>query len=343
MAVLCVEIIKRLDEVDRDRVDHRIKSLNLLADKLISVTGDGDGVIERTRSNLNSRWENLKGNLEAYRVKLNRALETHKYNRDAEEIEERIDSKMPQLLVQDVGKNLEGCEGLCRKQDALEAQVHAVGERVRDLEGERERLVGEGIDEGVLRRLGDKWMGVSEACLKRRNDLTSSVEYHKFLKKFSDLKSYVEGVEKKVEGSELGGNTNEAEDAVKRHVELVNEVNAREPLFSEVVKIGKRYVVEDHEYKGLISERVREIEGMRRELGGKLEGLGVKLNQSVSMQRLFARIGEIEEEIEYNESFLNRHELGESLGAVVVLVRCHGEFTKVFGGIEVKVSGDLAV
>lgn len=164
----CTEIIKRLDDVDSGiRVDdQRIKGLNLLADKLISVTGDNDGVIERTRGGLNDRWTNLKGNLEEYRVKLNRALETHKYNRDAEEIEERIQSKLPQLLIQDVGRDLEHVEALIRKQDAVEAQVHAVEQRVKELETERERLVDEvGIDNDVLNKLEGKWLEVSHILL----------------------------------------------------------------------------------------------------------------------------------------------------------------------------------
>lgn len=181
-------------------------------------------------------------------------------------------------------------------------------------------------------------MQVSEACFKRRDELTSSLEYHKFLKKFSDLKRYVEQVLDRIEKTELGGNVQEAEEGAKRHHELVNEVNARDPVFADVCKIGKRYVVEQHVYKDEFGKRVSEIEGLRKDVRDALESMEEKLNQSVQQQRLFAKIHEIEEEIEFQESFLNRHDLGESLGAVVVLVRNHEEFTKQFGGIEGKVN-----
>ncbi|CAL8090883.1 unnamed protein product [Orchesella dallaii] len=336
----CEHIIKRLDDVDSGiKVDdQRIKSLNALADKLIRVTGDSDGVIEHTRVNLNSRWGSLKGNLESYRVKLNRALETHSYNRDAEEVEERIKAKLPALVVQDVGKDLEHVETLIRKQDNIENQIQALGNRVNELAGEKQGLEKAGVDTNILKDVGEPWMQVSEACLTRRNALTSSLEYQRYVKKFNDLKSYVTQVLVKIENSELGNNVQEAEKYATAHGELNTEVAAREPLFNEVIKIGKRHIHESHEYAEEFRNRVNEIEGLKEELNAAIKDLSVKLHQSVQLQKLFAQIHDIEQEIEYNEAFLNKHDLGESLSAVVVLVRHHEEFTKQFGGIEGKVS-----
>jgi len=106
-----------------------------------------------------------------YRVKLNRALETHPYNRDDEKVDERIIAKLPALVVQVVGKDIERVETLIRKHDNIENQIQALCNRVHDLAAEKHGVEKLSVGVKLLKDVGKPWMQVSEALSGTSADL----------------------------------------------------------------------------------------------------------------------------------------------------------------------------
>lgn len=69
----CNALIRKVDDVDSDmRVDEeRMKSINVLADKLLSQQeAPATKTVQQRRSNLNQKWRALQGALSAYRALL---------------------------------------------------------------------------------------------------------------------------------------------------------------------------------------------------------------------------------------------------------------------------------
>lgn len=72
------------------------------------------------------RWKDLQGALNNYKQSLAAALEVHSFNRDVDDIDDRINEKSVLLSSEDLGKDLEAVQALQRKQEAIERDMTAL-------------------------------------------------------------------------------------------------------------------------------------------------------------------------------------------------------------------------
>ena len=73
-----------------------------------------------------SRWKDLQGDLNNYKARLAAALDVHAFNRDVDDINERISEKANMLSIDDLGKDLQAVQALQRKQEAIERDMSAL-------------------------------------------------------------------------------------------------------------------------------------------------------------------------------------------------------------------------
>jgi spectrin beta len=64
--------------------------------------------------------------LELYKQNLSCALEIHAFNRDVDDINDRMNEKAILLSNEDLGKDLPGVESLQRKQEEIERDMSAL-------------------------------------------------------------------------------------------------------------------------------------------------------------------------------------------------------------------------
>ena len=72
------------------------------------------------------RWKSLQGDLNDYKNRLAAALEIHAFNRDVNDVNERISEKANMLSVDDLGKDLAAVQALQRKQEEIERDMTAL-------------------------------------------------------------------------------------------------------------------------------------------------------------------------------------------------------------------------
>ena len=72
------------------------------------------------------RWKDLQGALQGYKQNLAAALEVHSFNRDVDDIDDRINEKSVLLSSEDLGKDLEAVQALQRKQEEIERDMTAL-------------------------------------------------------------------------------------------------------------------------------------------------------------------------------------------------------------------------
>ena len=72
------------------------------------------------------RWKALQGALSGYKQKLSAALEIHSFNRDVDDIDDRINEKSVLLSSEDLGKDLPAVQSLQRKQEEIERDMTAL-------------------------------------------------------------------------------------------------------------------------------------------------------------------------------------------------------------------------
>ena len=72
------------------------------------------------------RWVHIQGALEEHRGKLATALEVHAFNRDVDDLNERINEKATAVSSDDYGADLAGVQALQRRQDDVERDMTAL-------------------------------------------------------------------------------------------------------------------------------------------------------------------------------------------------------------------------
>lgn len=72
------------------------------------------------------RWKAVNADLAEYKQNLSCALEIHSFNRDVDEMLDRINEKALLLSSEDLGKDLPSVEALQRKQEEVERDMTAL-------------------------------------------------------------------------------------------------------------------------------------------------------------------------------------------------------------------------
>jgi spectrin beta len=201
----CNALRRKLDDTSAGVDEQRIKSINVLADKLMSQekTPNENKNVDKKRNNFNSRWRQLQGALAAYRNLLNGAYDIHLFNRDVDDTKERIAEKALIMSSDDYGRDLFAVETLRRKQDALERDMTAVKQKIFDLENEATQLMrkyperAKEINNKLL-EIKDCWDNLESLSVKRRQHLENGYHVNKFLSSVNEIQQWANDIMNKM-------------------------------------------------------------------------------------------------------------------------------------------------
>uniref|UniRef100_A0A8B9UAF8 Calponin-homology (CH) domain-containing protein n=1 Tax=Anas zonorhyncha TaxID=75864 RepID=A0A8B9UAF8_9AVES len=142
----CLQLMKKLNEfrgatsgttVD----DAHIKDINALAMKLERQNKEETRTIYQRRKQLNEKWNSFRGNLNAYRKKLEGALEIHALIREIDDITERITEKSVLIQALDYGKDVESVENLIRRHEEMEREINVIKSKMEVRSGKVQRIL----------------------------------------------------------------------------------------------------------------------------------------------------------------------------------------------------------
>uniref|UniRef100_A0A8B9QPH1 Calponin-homology (CH) domain-containing protein n=1 Tax=Anas platyrhynchos TaxID=8839 RepID=A0A8B9QPH1_ANAPL len=167
----CLQLMKKLNEfrgatsgttVD----DAHIKDINALAMKLERQNKEETRTIYQRRKQLNEKWNSFRGNLNAYRKKLEGALEIHALIREIDDITERITEKSVLIQALDYGKDVESVENLIRRHEEMEREINVIKSKMEVRSGKVQRILQK---KSSLLLLGNR----IEARVERFNSLSN--------------------------------------------------------------------------------------------------------------------------------------------------------------------------
>jgi spectrin beta len=118
----CLALQKKVNDVEGGVTvdEERINSIKKLADKLITQGRTETKVIKDRKDSILAKWQNIQGALDAHKNRLDIALEIHAFNRDLDDINDRINEKAAYMSSEDYGKDLAGIQALQRKQEDVD-------------------------------------------------------------------------------------------------------------------------------------------------------------------------------------------------------------------------------
>ncbi|NXX16052.1 SPTN5 protein, partial [Podargus strigoides] len=142
----CLQLMKKLNEFrgatsgEMTVDDAHIRAINALAMRLERQNKEETRTIYERRKRLNEKWNSFHGNLNAYRKKLEGALEIHALIREIDDITERITEKSVLIQALDYGKDMESVENLIRRHEEMEREISVIKSKMEPLELESFRL-----------------------------------------------------------------------------------------------------------------------------------------------------------------------------------------------------------
>lgn len=332
----CNALRRKLDDTSSGVDEHRIKSINALADKLISQekTPNENKNVDKKRNNFNSRWRQLQGALTAYRKLLDGAYEIHLFNRDVDDTKERIAEKALIMSSDDYGRDLFAVETLRRKQDALERDMTAVKQKIFDLENDATKLMRkypERADEinNKLLEIKECWDNLESLSAKRRVHLENGYLVNKFLSSVNELQQWANDITNKMKTIVYPNTIQECVVQLELHNERKVEIDGRQDMFDQLLNKSQELL----EVKGINSKDIEDaqksIEETRLNVNEIWESKYKWLNDIHQLQLFKDLAAQKESWIANKEAFINNDDLGDSYTSVDKLIKKHEAFEKL--------------
>jgi spectrin beta len=339
----CLEITKKLDQQHDQQTNQRINSINALAKRLIEKTNDAS--VQEKISRLNERWAQLRENMKDYRVRLERALQLHAFEKACDDLEERISTKIPHVSSEELTNDDEHVELMIRKLDGVEKEMTVIECKIAEVTEDAGRIaqVTNGARENAdvtdnagkmmpsdstrttskLSKLTSSWDKLKKLSLERKTNLTYALEYTRYVKKLRELEQFTESALSSMK-HETPDTVQHAEELIAAHSEVKIKVDSKSPQFNELTSMGQEFIKQGHPYSGEIKRCLTFSKTLEDQLKTTWEDVDGELKSSLRELKFLNRVKEAESAIADIEAVLGNDDVGGgSLERVQELLRKH--------------------
>uniref|UniRef100_H0ZL45 Spectrin beta, non-erythrocytic 5 n=1 Tax=Taeniopygia guttata TaxID=59729 RepID=H0ZL45_TAEGU len=335
----CLQLKKKLNEFrgatsgESTVDDAHIRTINALAMKLERQNKEETKTIYERRKQLNEKWNSFHGNLNAYRKKLEGALEIHALIREIDDITERITEKSVLIQALDYGKDVESVENLIRRHEEMEREISVIKSKMEPLELESFRLStrNPSINDKLTMKqqeMKNNWLRLQGQAKQRKEKLEASYQLQKFNLEMKEILDWAQNTRALMEAGGLPKSVNEAESMIEEHQERKEEIEARVERFNALSDYGKELGNSGHYATPEIRQSLSRLQQAWSELIQAWKEQYIKLFQAQDLQKFYGYVEQIESWLSSKEAFLANEDLGDSVSSVESLQRKHTQFEK---------------
>ncbi|KAL4238363.1 Spectrin beta chain [Mactra antiquata] len=333
----CVELQKKANDHESAGITvdgKRITAINALADKLINQGRTDTSAVKERRNNMNQKWKDLQGALNTYKQNLAAALEVHSFNRDVDDINDRINEKSVLLSSDDLGKDLEAVEALQRKQEETERDMTALQNQLEKMESLSSKLSKKYPDRSgdisvKQNEALDSWERLEELADQRKRKLADSYQLQKFLAEARELISWSTDMITKMNSGELGKDVNECLTQLQLHSERKAEIEGRKTHFVEMKDRGNKLIKDEHSASEEIQKMIGQLDKTKLQLSAAWEKRQHLLQQCHEFRKFQVEAEQADAWLASKEAFLTNEDLGNSLYSVEALLKNHDRFERL--------------
>ncbi|KAK7095430.1 spectrin alpha chain-like isoform X3 [Littorina saxatilis] len=361
------EMQKKFDDFQKDLKanEARLQELNNIADRLTAMghTEAAEKIREQI-TQLNQRWVTLQ-QVSAERAQtLGSAFEVQRYHREVDETKDWINEKDAALNNDNYGHDLASVQALQRKHEGVERDLAALGEKVRDLDGNAQRLMQTHPDQAESiyehqTEINQMWNSLTIKADARKGKLLDSYDLQRFLSDYRDLTSWINSMMALVSSDELAKDVTGAEALLERHQmfssEIVShygispladdeeedeeehrtEIDARAGTFQAFELLGQQLLQNQHYASDDVQEKLEELAKAREELEQAWIVRRMKLDQCLELQLFYRDCEQAESWMASREAFL----AGDSVDGdnVETLIKKHEDFDRAISSQEEKI------
>ncbi|NWY43671.1 SPTN5 protein, partial [Sylvia atricapilla] len=336
----CLQLKKKLNEFrgatsgESTVDDAHIRTINALAMKLERQNKEETRTIYERRKQLNEKWNSFHGNLNAYRKKLEGALEIHALIREIDDITERITEKSVLIQALDYGKDVESVENLIRRHEEMEREISVIKSKMEPLELESFRLStrNPSINDKLTMKqqeMKNNWIQLQGQAKQRKEKLAASYQLQKFNLEMKEILDWAQNTRALMEAGGLPKSANEAESMIEEHQQRKASIShARVERFNALSDYGKELANSGHYATPEIHQALSRLQQAWSELIQAWKEQYIKLFQAQDLQKFYGYVEQIESWLSSKEAFLANEDLGDSVSSVESLQRKHTQFEK---------------
>lgn len=270
-----VEVLQRkFDDFEKVLKDNqvRLKEMNNVAEHLKAIAQpDAANKIKEQIDSLNRKWIHLEEAAQKRRDQLGSAHEVQRFQREVDDTLDWIREKDRMLDNDDYGNDLRSVLALQRKHEGLESDLHALNERIEQLNETAERILQKDPSSKETlwfkqEEINREWDKVVDKANARKAKLIDSHNLQRLLADQRDMKQWLDTTTAQVRSTETAPDVAGAEALIDRHKELKAEIDVRAPRLQKLDSFGKHFIDANHYASPLIKEKLEELEKSKEAL-----------------------------------------------------------------------------
>uniref|UniRef100_A0A914XIB6 Spectrin alpha chain n=1 Tax=Plectus sambesii TaxID=2011161 RepID=A0A914XIB6_9BILA len=308
----------------------RIKLINVMADELTEEGHSQSNQIRRRQKEVNDIWNRLQRHKESKAEELETAERVAAFNEMCEETRSWMRDKFDLLDQPTEAKDLKALQALQRRHQNLERELNPVDAKMKHLRDLANQVKGAhpaqaGAIDKKYGELSDMWEELKRQAEKRRRELEESQGQQMFQNAYSDLMTWVEKTKILLNDDTKPVDVNTAEDLLKKHYDLKDNIAAKDDEFAYVNALGLRLLDKN---KGAldVKDALRHLSDEQRALRDLWAAKEHALKDQLELQLFNREADYIDAATKGHEAFLDIPDLGDSVEGVENLLKRHGDF-----------------
>ncbi|XP_043929471.1 spectrin beta chain, non-erythrocytic 5 [Protopterus annectens] len=317
---------------------HQTFEAEIMANKkrIDSITTDGGrmkhyghyaaDVIQLKVEDVDELWNELLANCQEKKSKLQDAYKALIFQRSIDDTDKWLDNMENELDTTDYGKNLVSVNNLLKKQEELEedvsshaARLQTLVDQLHEFRKEKHFLIHE-MEERV-NTLVARYNNLGEPLQDRRGKLEAWHLLYQYFRDIDEEMVWIQEKEGQISSKDYGHSLSAAQELLKKHQILENELHSHDALTKAVVETGLRLVKGGHFAATDITARLQEFEDAMQNLTADAKKRKRLLKHACEAQQFYSELSEAESWMEERRPLVESTDYGKNEESTQLLRR----------------------
>lgn len=333
-----VETAKRKFEkflTDLSASSKRIEAIDSAVDDFVRQGHSQLDKVKQRQRQIHQQWDYLNKVKGQKEKNLEGASSVELFNRTCDEAIDWMNEKMTQLDNADVGLDLKTVQALQRRHQHLERELAPLEEKIT-----RVHLLGNSVKNSYpneqsnvtsrQKEIREIWKHTQDKAKDRRSRLESAVGQQIFMNSSKSLLVWIDSVKDVLASKEKARDVETAENLLKKHNELGDEIKTQGDEFKEVIALGKQLIQRNPNLTD-VAELMDRLAKEQDDIHTKWLDKHKQLQQGVELQVFNREADKIDATTKSHEAFLEYTHSGDSLDDVESIIKRHNDFENTLG------------
>ncbi|XP_076359799.1 spectrin beta chain, non-erythrocytic 5 kst [Tachypleus tridentatus] len=328
-----VDVMKKQFEhflTDLSATSLRVEDVDQMVNEFVHTKHSQIGAIKTRQRQIHDRWNRLNKLKTEKERSLEGATSVELFNRTCDEARDWMLEKLEKMDTDEMGRDMKTVQALQRRHQNLERELAPVEEKFN-----RVNLLADSVKASypcersnvTLRQkeMQSIWDRVKAKAAERKARLDESMGRQIFNNSAMSLLSWVSSVKQSLNSDEPARDVTTAENLLKDHEDLGNEIRTHEDEFNDVQELGKmllRKNPEASDIRNMVVQLKEEHDAIHRGWQEKYDWL----RQCMDLQVFNREADQIDSITNSHNAFLEFEDLGTTLDDVEALLKRHENF-----------------